>query len=72
MLRHAPSWQLVLRGSKAGDAVRALAWLGPEKAGSALDTIGEALSPEERGELAGVCAQMPGWLAEPVNRLAHG
>ena len=71
-LRHAPSWQLVLSGRKAGDAVRALAWLGPERAGEALDAIGGSLSPEERGELADVSAQMPGWLAGPVSRLAHG
>ena len=71
-LRHAPPWQLVLSDRKAGDAVRALAWLGPEKAGTAVEKIGQSLSPEERKELAGVGAQMPGWLAEPVSRLAHG
>lgn len=71
-LRHAPPWQLVLSGRKAGDAVRALAWLGPERAETALKTIRGSLSLEERGELAHVSAQMPGWLAEPVSRLAHG
>ena len=71
-LRHAPPWQLVLSGRKAGDAVRALAWLGPERAGPALETLGQSLSLEERGELAHVSALMPGWLAEPVSRLAHG
>ena len=71
-LRHAPPWQLVLGGRKAGDAVRALAWLGPEKAGTALEKIGQSLSVEERGELVGVSVQMPGWLAGPVSRLAHG
>ncbi len=71
-LRHAPPWQLVLSGRKAGDAVRALAWLGPERAGEALDVIGGSLSLEERRELADVSAQMPGWLAGPVSRLAHG
>ena len=71
-LRHAPPWQLVLSGRKAGDAVRALAWLGPERAGAALDVIGGSLSPEERGELASVSAQMPGWLAGPVSQLAYG
>ena len=70
-LRHAPSWQLVLTGRKAGDAVRALAWLGPDKAETVLEVIGQSLSIEERRELAGVSAQMPGWLAGPVSRLAH-
>ena len=71
-LRHAPPWQLVLNSRKAGDAVRALAWLGPERTGEALDVIGGSLSLEERRELADVSAQMPGWLAGPVSRLAHG
>ena len=30
-LRHAPRWQLVAPHRPAGDAVRALAWLGPEE-----------------------------------------
>ncbi|MDB5550465.1 MAG: hypothetical protein JWL86_449 [Rhizobium sp.] len=37
-LRHAPRWQLALAQRPAGDAVRALAWLGPEKAEAALHT----------------------------------
>lgn len=71
-LRHAPSWQLVLNGRRAGDAVRALAWFGPENVEMALETVGQSLSPEERAELASISAQMPGWLAGPVSRLAHG
>ena len=71
-LRHAPPWQLVLTGRKAGDAVRALAWLGPERAETALSEIGPSLTAEERQELASITAQMPGWLAGPVSRLAHG
>ena len=70
--RHAPPWQLVLSRRKAGDAVRALAWLGPEKAETALSEIGPLLTAEERQELASITAQMPGWLAGPVSRLAHG
>ena len=31
-LRHAPSWQLILPKRASGDAVRALAWLGPNGA----------------------------------------
>ena len=71
-LRHSPPWQLVLRGRKAGEAVRAVAWLGPERTGTAIEKLRRSLNAEERRELAGVTAQMPGWLAEPVSRLAHG
>ena len=71
-LRRSPPWQLVLSGRRSGEVVRALAWLGPERVGTALEQIGRSLSSEERRELAGVTAQMPGWLAEPLSRLAHG
>ena len=71
-LRHAPPWQLVLAGRRAGDAVRALAWLGRERAGAASAALRERLNEEERRELGGVSAQMPGWLAEPLSRVAYG
>ena len=71
-LRHAPPWQLALSGHKAGDAVRALAWLGSERAEAVLAEIGPSLSAQERQDLAGVTAQMPGWLAGLLSRLAHG
>ena len=71
-LRHSPPWQLALAGSRAGEAARALAWLGPEGIGTAVEKLRQSLTAKERRELAGVTAQMPGWLAEPVSRLAHG
>ena len=71
-LRHAPPWQLVLGNRKAGEAVRALAWVGRERAGLAVEEIRRSLTREERRELRSVCAQMPGWLVSPVSRLAYG
>ena len=71
-LRRSPPWQLVLSGRRSGEVIRALAWLGPEQAGTALEQVRHSLSAEERRELAGVTTQMPGWLAEPLSRLAHG
>ncbi|MCV2359126.1 DUF6088 family protein [Paucibacter sp. TC2R-5] len=38
-LRHAPAWQQILPWQAAGDVIRALAWLGPEKAGMAISTL---------------------------------
>ena len=38
-LRHAPRWQLVAPHRPAGDAVRALAWLGPEEVQENLETL---------------------------------
>lgn len=71
-LRHAPAWQLVLAGRRAGDAVRALAWLGRDKAGAAAAEVRRRLSEDERRELGSVSAQMPGWLAGPVSAVAYG
>ena len=71
-LRHAPPWQLALAGRRAGEAVRALAWLGRDRAGEAAALVRERLSEEERRELGSVSAQMPGWLAGPVSAVAHG
>ena len=71
-LRHAPEWQLVLPGRRAGEAVRALAWLGRDRAGAAAGPVRQLLSEDERRELANVGAQMPGWLADVVSVVAHG
>lgn len=67
-LRHAPRWQLVAPHRRAGDVVRALAWLGPGEVQSALQRLAPRLTPEDVGELANARATMPHWMAEPVSR----
>ncbi|RCS22114.1 hypothetical protein DUT91_19100 [Phyllobacterium salinisoli] len=71
-LRHVPRWQLALADRPAGVAVRALAWLGPEKADEALSRIKRKLPPDEFGELVAAAAQFPTWLARSVGKAAHG
>ena len=71
-LRHAPGWQLALGDRKAGQAVRALAWLGPEAAAEAVPKLRRALSPDERQELVSIAAQTPDWLAGTLARVAYG
>ena len=68
-LRHAPRWQLVAPHRLAGDAVRALAWLGPEEVDENLETLEHKLAPEDMEELAATRAVMPAWLAEPVSAM---
>ena len=68
-LRHAPRWQLVAPHRPAGDAVRALAWLGPEEVEENLETLEHRLSPQDIEELAAARAVMPAWLAEPVSAM---
>lgn len=71
-LRHAPRWQLALAHKPAGEAVRALAWLGPEKADAALKTLKRKLSPSTFSELVAAAPQLPTWLARSVGKAAHG
>ena len=72
-LRHAPRWQLAAPHSKAGEVIRALAWLGREEIEDSLEAVLPTLSDPERDELAAARAVMPIWMAEPVSaRLAHG
>ncbi len=72
-LRHAPRWQLAAPHRKAGDVIRALAWLGPEEIEDGLEAVLPTLSEADREELAAARAVMPLWMAEPVSaRLAHG
>ena len=72
-LRHAPRWQLVAPHRKAGDVIRALAWLGPEEVEEGLKAVLPTLRDEERAELSAARATMPNWMAHAVSaRLAPG
>ncbi|MBU1315707.1 MAG: hypothetical protein KJ947_08075 [Alphaproteobacteria bacterium] len=71
-LRHAPRWQLALAHRPAGQAVRALAWLGPERAESALQALKRKLPPAAFSELVAAAPQLPTWLARSVGKVAHG
>ncbi len=72
-LRHAPRWQLLAPHRKAGDIIRALAWLGPEEVEDCLEAILLKLSESDRDELAAARAVMPMWMAKSVSsHLAHG
>jgi hypothetical protein len=71
--RHAPIWQLIFPGRTAGDVVRALAWLGPEKAAEAIRTLRSKLPSSELEEVASARARLPTWMAQEVSALvAHG
>ena len=70
-LRHAPRWQLTLANRPAGEAIRALAWLGPEKAEEALKALKRKMPPRTFGELVAVAPQLPTWLARSVGKAAY-
>jgi hypothetical protein len=66
-LKHVPSWQLTKAEEPAGEAVRALAWLGPEHAPEAFEVLREKLSSPVLAEIAGARASYPQWLAKTVS-----
>lgn len=70
-LRHAPSWQLLMPDRPAGDALRALAWLGPKHAAEALRTLGRKLSKVELHEITAARGRLPTWMAQEVSALAR-
>jgi hypothetical protein len=70
-LRHVPTWQLVLPGRPAGAAIRALAWLGPKRAGEALRTLQRKLPPSELQAVVGARGRLPTWMAQEVSALAN-
>ena len=74
-LRHAPRWQLTAPHRKAGDVIRALAWIGPDEIQEGLQTVLPRLSREDIDELVAVRAIMPHWMVESVSALfprGHG
>ena len=66
-LRQAPRWQFLLADRPAGQAIRALAWLGPDQAGAALPKLRKALPQQDWDALLAVRAELPIWLVELLN-----
>jgi len=66
-LKHGSRWQLALGKRAAGKAIRALSWLGPEQAPSALHILHAQLPAEEWAALQAARAALPGWMARAVS-----
>ena len=66
-LRHAPVWQLLFPGRAAGEIVRALAWLGPEKIKGAVRKLATKLPPSELKEVASARSRLPTWMAQELS-----
>ena len=68
-LRHAPRWQLAAPNRRAGDLIRALAWLGRDEVEDGLTRAASSLSGNDLAELMAARATMPGWMATAVSAL---
>lgn len=65
-IEHAPTWLLALGTSAAGDAIRALAWLGQEHVHEATAKLHRQLPHNEWQMLHSVRALLPSWMAEAI------
>jgi hypothetical protein len=70
-LQHAPAWQLTLAGKPGGQLVRALAWLGPERARELSPLIKKKASKGAIEEVVRVRMRLPDWMARQVSELAQ-
>lgn len=67
-MQHAPRWQLIKADQPAGEAVRALAWLGPSQAQEGLAYLKRTLPKSVLDEIVHARSLLPGWLARSVSR----
>lgn len=65
-VRHVPEWQTLFSGQPAGEAVRAMAYLGKEKAKHAAVRIKHAIEPSEWSKLRRNKSKFPRWVAEAI------
>lgn len=65
-IEHAPRWLFAIGPSAAGDAIRALAWLGHEHVQEATTTLHKQLPPDQWQILLSVRALLPSWMAEAI------
>jgi Family of unknown function (DUF6088) len=73
-MKHAPQWMLLPSQRAAGEAVRALAWIGQRGAPQALETLKKKLSKTTVEELIALRPALPGWLSKSISQtlMSHG
>lgn len=73
-MQHAPRWMLLPTESVAGQAIRALAWLGEREASGALEMLKRKLPASSLQDLVAMRRAMPPWMAKSVSQslLSHG
>jgi hypothetical protein len=73
-MKHAPQWMLLPLHRAAGEAVRALAWMGERHAAEALTTLKHKLPPSTVDELIALRPALPVWMSKSIGQtlLSHG
>jgi hypothetical protein len=73
-MKHAPEWMLLPSHRAAGEAVRALAWMGERHAVEALTTLKHKLPRSTMDELIALRPALPAWLSKSIGQtlVSHG
>jgi hypothetical protein len=73
-MKHAPQWMLLPSQPAAGEAVRALAWIGQHSVSEALTTLKHKLPQSTVEELIALRPALPGWLSRSISQtlVSHG
>lgn len=73
-LKHAPQWKLLPAKPAAGQAVRALEWVGERGAGEALRVLKQKLPVETLHDLIALRPALPSWMSKSISKalIAHG
>jgi hypothetical protein len=67
-IRQVPHWQMTLGTRAAGEAIRALASLGPQWADEAAAKLRDRLQEDEWQALRSVTSVLPEWMAEAIEK----
>jgi Family of unknown function (DUF6088) len=67
-MKHAPQWMLLPSQPTAGEAVRALAWLGKNRASEALATLKYKLPASTLEELIALRPALPSWMSKSISQ----
>jgi hypothetical protein len=73
-MKHAPQWMLLPSHRAAGEAVRALEWIGERRAAEALTALKQKLPASTVEELVALRPVLPGWMSKSISQtfVTHG
>jgi hypothetical protein len=73
-MKNAPQWMLLPSQPVAGEAVRALSWLGKSRATEALTTLKHKLPASTLEELIALRPALPSWMSKSISQalMPHG
>ena len=73
-MKHAPQWMLLPSHRAAGEAVRALAWIGEHRATEALTALKQRLPQSTVDELIALRPSLPAWMSKSIGQtlVSHG